>query len=298
MSVPINDLIVASVSKMVDDSQIDGYREPSHSDLEFYIGRFGLADADPKAQGQTVGKAKRVRAVLSWAIDNDPTAGGKLLEALIAKIRASGGFRDTSDNYVGSESIQQAIDAFESEGFVLSMDGSLQAKNLESLRGRDATEALLGYARRAQKGSEDAALVSGTGKDLLEATAAHVLTTKYGSYPQQANFPALLGQAFVALGLATPEDAPSSTEPPERVMERGMYQSAVGVNRLRNKEGTGHGRPWVPGLGKAETEAAIELAGTITIYMLEKLHGRCRSRIQGCRNGHTVSRTLLCEGIS
>ncbi|WP_093427996.1 abortive infection family protein [Thiohalospira halophila] len=259
---------------MVDDSQIDGYREPSHSDLEFYIGRFGLKDGDPKSQGQTVGKAKRVRAVLSWAIDNDPEAGAKLIEALISKIRASGGFRDSSENYIGSESVRHAIDAFESEGFVLSMDGSLRAKNLESLRGRELTEALLGYARRAQKGSHDAALVSGTGKDLLEATAAHVLNTKYGEYPQQANFPALLGQAFVVLGLATPEDAPCSTEPPQRMMERGMYQAALGVNRLRNKEGTGHGRPWIPGLGEAEFSAAIELAGTIASYMLAKLNER------------------------
>jgi len=274
MTLPITDLIVAAVSKMVDDSQADNYREPSHSDLEFYIGRVGLTQADPKAQGQTVGKAKRIRAVLSWAIDNDPAAGGKLIESLVSKIRASGGFRSSSENYIGEDVILRAIEAFESEGYILSKDGDLRPKNLESLSGRELTEALRRYALRAKKGAEDAALLSGTGKDLLEATAAHVITVKYGSYPQQANFPALLGQAFVALGLATPEDPPSSTEKPCRVMERGMYQSAVGVNRLRNKEGTGHGRPWVPGISKSEAESAIELAGTIAGYMLDKLNDR------------------------
>lgn len=274
MTMLITDLIVAAVSKMVDDSQVEGYREPSHSDLEFYIGRAGLTNADPKAQGQTVGKAKRVRAVLSWAVDNDQAAGGKLVEALISKIRASGGFREASENFIGREVIRQAIEAFATEGYVLSADGALQAKNLETLSGKELTDALRGYANRAQKGSEDAALVSGTGKDLLEATAAHVITMKYGSYPQQANFPALLGQAFIALGLATPEDAPSSSEEPHRVMERGMYQSAVGVNRLRNKEGSGHGRPWVPGIERAEAKAAIEMAGIIAGYMLDKLENR------------------------
>lgn len=274
MGLPVTDLIVAAVSKMVDDSQADTYREPSHSDLEFYISRVGLTEADPKAQGQTVGKAKRVRAVLSWAVDNDQAAGGKLIEALLAKIRAAGGFRETSDNYIGKDVIDRAVEAFDAEGYALSRDGDLRAKNLESLSGRELTDALLGYARRAKRGSEDAALLSGTGKDLLEATAAHVISVKFGSYPQQANFPALLGQAFVALGLATPEDPASSSEAPHRVMERGMYQSAVGVNRLRNKEGTGHGRPWAPGLSSAEAEAAIELAGTIAGYMLDKLSGR------------------------
>jgi len=271
MTLPITDLIVAAVSKMVDDSQSGTYREPSHSDLDFYIGRAGLSNVDPKVQGQSVGKAKRLRAVLSWALDNDQAAGSKLVEGLISKIRASGGFRETSDNHIGKEVILRAVDAFNSEGYVLAMDGDLRSTNLESLSGRSLTEALSAYARRAKKGAEDAALLSGTSKDLLEATAAHVITVKFGAYPQQANFPALLGQAFVALGLATPEDPPLSTEAPCRMMERGMYQVAVGVNRLRNKEGTGHGRPWSTGITKAEAEAAVELAGVISGYMLDKL---------------------------
>lgn len=271
MALPITDLIVAAVSKMIDDSQAGAYREPTHSDLDFYIGRCNLSSVDPKMQGQTVGKAKRVRAVLSWALDNDPAAGGKLITALISKIRASGGFRENSENYVGKEVIVRAIDAFSSEGYVLAMDGDLRPKNLATLSGCDLTEALRAYARRAMKGAEDAALLSGTGKDLLEATAAHVISVKFGVYPQHANFPTLLGQAFIALGLATSADPSSSVEAPGRVMERGMYQAAVGVNRLRNKEGTGHGRPWAPGITKEEAAAAIELAGVIAGYMLDKL---------------------------
>ncbi|HUT70164.1 MAG TPA: abortive infection family protein [Desulfatiglandales bacterium] len=274
MPVPVTDLIVAAVSKLVDDSHAEGYREPSHSDIEFYVNRVGLTQADPKAQGQTVGKAKRVRAVLSWAIDNDPEAGGELVEALVSKIRASGGFRVESENYVGHEAITSAVEAFASEGYVLSSDGDLRAKNLDSLSGRELTEALKGYARRAKRGAEDAALLTGTSKDLLEATAAHVITTKYGSYSNRANFPTLLGQAFVALGLATPEDPETPGEAPHRPMERSMYQAACGVNRLRNREGTGHGRPWVPGVSKAEAQAAAELSGCIAAYMLDKLEMR------------------------
>jgi len=133
MPAPISDLIVAAVSKMVDDSQADTYREPSHSDLDFYIARVGLNAADPKSQGQTVGKAKRVGAVLSLALDNDPVAGGKLIESLVAKVRASGGFRDTSENFIGMGAIERAIEAFDSEGFLLTEDGDFRPKNLEAL---------------------------------------------------------------------------------------------------------------------------------------------------------------------
>lgn len=42
------------------------------------------------------------------------------------------------------------------------------------------TEALHAYVRRAKKGSMDSALLAGTGKDLLEAVAKHVLLVKWG----------------------------------------------------------------------------------------------------------------------
>jgi hypothetical protein len=125
--------------------------------------------------------------------------------------RAGGGFRPESVNYVGADAIENARAAFRSEGFDLSFDGILLPVAFDGLTGRDATEALRSYARRAIRGSDDNPLVVGTSKDLLEATAAHVLTEWYGSYPHDANFPTLLGQAFVALNLATPaQSRPSS----------------------------------------------------------------------------------------
>jgi len=55
-----------------------------------------------------------------------------------------------------------------------------------------------------------------------------------------------------------------------------MFNSALGVNRLRNKQGTGHGRPWLPTLSDEEVKAAIEIVGTVSAYMLAKLSRRER----------------------
>lgn len=273
MALPITDTIIAAIAKLMDDSKTGGeYREPAHSDIEFYVNRCGLTSADPKAQGQTVGKAKRVRAILSWALDNNADAGSKLIEQLLSKVRASGGFREQSPNFVGSEAIQNAITAFDAEGYDLSSDGDIRPKILENLKGRDLTKALEAYARRAQKGVEDAALLSGTGKDLLEATAAHILQTKYGSYSSGTNFQALLGQAYIALGLTVPEQPPQPGESPIKALERAMFETACAINRLRNKQGTGHGRPWLPTLTKTDAIAAVEMVGSIASYLLSKLN--------------------------
>ena len=267
MPAPLTDSIILAIARLVDDAQSET-REPSHSDLEFQISRARLTLGDPKAQGQLVGKAKRIRGTLSWAFENNVAAGEALVESLLSLLRACGGFRPSSPNYVGSEAIANAIAAFHSEGFTLSQDGELQPMLLENLSGPELSEALAAYVRRAQRGAEDAALLTGTGKDLLEATAAHILVERNGTYPRGANFEALLGMAFVAMDLATPLHPDQPGEAPQRKTERAMFSLALGINAMRNKLGTGHGRPWLPTITDTEARAAINFMGTIAEWLL------------------------------
>lgn len=277
MTLPINDTIIASVAQLIDDSRSNGqFRDPTHSDLDFYVNQAGLAAFDPKGQGQTVGKAKRLRAILHESLEKNLPGGPTLISTILSKVKACGGFRGSSPNFVGIEAIANAQAAFDSEGYALSADGSIGPKVLDSLRGAELTAALRAYAERARKGSQDAALLTGTGKDLLEATAAHALMTVNGSYPTGANFQSLLGMAFVAMGLAVPEMPEQPGESPIKVMERGMFTSAIGVNRLRNKQGTGHGRPFLPSLTEDEAKTAIEIMGCVASYVLAKLAARSR----------------------
>lgn len=267
MPAPLTDSVIIAMARLVDDAQTET-REPSHSDLEFQISRARLTQGDPKAQGQLVGKAKRIRGTLSWALENNPSGGEALVESLLALIRACGGFRTTSTNHVGAEAVTNAIDAFRAEGFVLTNDGELQPQILENLSGAALSTALQSYIRRAKRGADDAALLAGTSKDLLEATAAHILVERNGRYPQNANFEGLLGFAFVAIGLATPQHAVQPGEAPQCKAERAMFSLACAVNAMRNKLGTGHGRPWLPNITDTEARAAIQFMGTIAEWML------------------------------
>jgi hypothetical protein len=136
------------------------------------------------------------------------------------------------------------------------------------LGGAQLTDALESYVRRARRGSEDAALLVGVGKDLLEATAAHVIHERFGHYPQQNNFPTLLGQAFVAVGMTTPQNPSTPGEPPQCRLQRAMYEAGCAVNSLRNKQGTGHGRPWLPTVSDGEARAAVQLMGIVAGFLL------------------------------
>ena len=269
MTPPLTDTIATAIARLVDDAQI-ARRDPSHSELTFHIERTGLSGYDPKQQGLSVGKGKRLRFVLSSAIEHDLDAGGKLVGLLLALLRGHGGFRPGSPNYVTAEAIDNAVAAFATEGYDLSLEGELRPRVLESSSTLERFSALRSYARRAQRGVADAALVSGTGKDLLEATAAHIVQERYGNYPQTANFQTLLGQAFSALEMATPEHPRGQGEPPTRAIERSMFQLACDINRLRNKEGTGHGRPWLTRISATEAKTATEFMGVIAEYMLNR----------------------------
>lgn len=286
---PLSDAIIVAISKLIDDAMDAERREPSHSDIEFEIRKAGLTKGDPRRHGQPVGKAKRIRSVLSWAMENAPEVGERFLAALLSLVRGCGGFRKDSPNYCGAHGINSATDAFRAEGYLLAENGELTPMALDSLEGAELSDALKTYVRRAKRGVPDAALLIGTSKDLLEATAAHVIVERFGTYPSHANFPALLGQAFVALNLATPQTPPQQGAAPEKGLERSLYELGCAVNALRNKHGTGHGRPWLPSVNETQARAATEAVGTIAEFLLSALEGvrdlEAGSRVTGRGNG-------------
>lgn len=268
--VPVSDTIIYALANLVDDAQKDR-RDPSHSDIEFQIDRAKLKDGDPNKDGVPVGKAKRVRGVLNWALDNEIQKAECFVAGLISAVKSCGGFRETSPNYVGIEAISNLSSALKPEGFLLGEDGTISPVALDSLSGRNLTDALRIYVNRAKKGIEDSALVVGTSKDLMEAVAAHVIQEIWGIYPSTANFPSLLGQAFVALDMATPEKPKEKGEHQRCRMESSLYETACSINNLRNKQGSGHGRPWLPDLQTSEVKAAVELIGVISELLLDNL---------------------------
>ncbi len=269
--IPLDDSIAYAIAKLVDDAQAER-RDPSHSDIHFEIQKAGLEKFDPNKPGQSpVGKMKRVRTVLVSSFEEFAEKAEKFAYGLLSSIRANGGFRKESPNYVGDDGIKNFASALKPKGILLGGDGSVTPLILDGLSADEYTEALSNYISRAKKGMEDSALIVGTSKDLMEAVAAHVIVEEFGNYPTYSNFPTLLGQAFIALGMATSQDKKIEREHPRKEIERNLYDLACSINRLRNKQGTGHGRPWIPDLKDDESKEAIQFIGLISDKMLRKL---------------------------
>lgn len=269
----LSESMVHAVGRLVDDWQ--NPREPTHSDIGATLARAGLAHADPHADptAQKMGKQKRVRQALQCALDSDVAAGTQGVEAFINLVRGSGGFLPSSPNYCGEDAIRTCVAAFEGEPVELTVDGVLRPRNLSALSGRELSDALRSYIIRAQRGHEDSVLLAGTGKDIIEAAAAHVVTERYGSYSEHADFPTLLGQAFVAVGLDAqrPKQESGGVDGARTALSLALYDLACAVNRVRNKAGSGHGRPFIPDLAPEEVRTATEAAGLVAGRLLDAL---------------------------
>lgn len=248
---------------------------PSHDELSTLIRRAGLADLDPLngSPGVQVGKMRRVRGILLAAVGVRQAQGDAFVRALIEAARAQGGFRPGDSNYPGAGRVVALRDALRNQGYHLDDDGRLYPIQLEALDGRELTEALRAYVRRARMGGWDPAVVLGTGKSLEEAAARHVLKERTGEYQRNANLPATLYQAFSVLGLSAPPKAVLDTIPPDprEALDQAVWLLGVAVNRFRNAEGEGHGRPEAPATTQAEA-SIVGLAAALVTELLLSAH--------------------------
>ena len=189
-----------------------------------------------------------MRGVMTYASDHDSASGLQFATQLIAQLRAYGAFDPHSENYAGASKVDRLRKSLDRVGHVLDTSGALRPRVIDNLSGTELTAALQAYVDRINANPLDAPLQIGTGKDLDEAVAKHVLERKTGGYPDHgraATFPFILAQAFTVIGLSVPSTSDLDPDP-HRAVQQSLFQLAIAVNRLRNDAGTGHGRPSGP----------------------------------------------------
>jgi hypothetical protein len=210
-----------------------------------------------------------------WLLTAMPPRGVPLAQDIVALLRAHGAFSTTTQNYAGSEKITQLAQAFSRLGLTLDTDGTLRSTVIDNLSGTELTAALRAYVDRINLNPDDAPLQLGTGKELDEAAARHVLQELLGDYSVTDNFPVTLTSAFTAIGFATPTSVPKLDPDPHRAVQQCLFLLGIAINRLRNDAGTGHGRPGQPRktspLSPAEARLVARATALLAGALLDKL---------------------------
>lgn len=257
-------------------------RGPSHDELDRAFVQTGLAAGDPAPGGtdpwgKSVGKMKRLRSVFDHATQHDTEAGLRLARRIVVILQGGGAFNASLPAFAGVEKIERLRSSFDRAGFVLRPDGDLRAKVIDNLEGTERTEWLQAYVDRLNANPDDVPLQIGTGKELDEATARHVIEQKAGDYKvsgRGSDFPFTLSQAFYLVGFAGPPTATLDPDP-HRAVQQCLFLLAKEVNRLRNDAGTGHGRPSGPKRTSPLTPAEARLVARATALvagaLLDKL---------------------------
>lgn len=250
---------------------------PSHNELDIAFERAGLKAGDPapggkSSAGSPLGKTKRIRQALAYATDHDPAAGLKFSRQLVDSIRADGMFEQSLDKYVGETKIVLLRKAFARIGYTLGTTGALVPTVIDNLEGTELSEALRAYVARINLNPDDAALQVGTGKELDEAAARHVLIERTGSYEtsgRAGSFPVTLAQAFTALDLEIPPSEINKllSADPRRQVHQCLFLLGAAVNRLRNDAGTGHGRPDSPRRSSPISQAEARMVSRATALL-------------------------------
>jgi hypothetical protein len=251
---------------------IDADRPPSHDELARLFAGVGLSAGDP---GPSEGKVKRMRAVIAHAQRHDRNAGARLVYRLIGVIRGAGGFRSDSPSFVGKDVFRNLQDAYRSSGYELADDGELRPLLLDNVPQAERHAVLGAYVRRIRAGASDAPLVSGSGKDLLEASAQTVMDMKRATYAG-SDFPGVLYHAFEAVDLPTPEIAAMeqfrrtlSSDPGERVQQV-LYLLGCEINKLRNAQGAGHGHAYPATITDLEARTATQAMALVSELLLAR----------------------------
>lgn len=261
MSVPLNDGIAFAAAKLVDDA---GKREPTHDDISHVAKRSGTILGDLEGTG---GKAKRVRAMLSWALETDLRAGSAFLESLISLVRARGGFREASPNYCGSDAIKDLSAQLAHAGWTLDADGQLHETSIAQ-GGTARIQDLRRLAQFLVDGRVMDPRVNHEGIDVLEAAARLVVSERLNPEHPPANAQSALMSAFGVLGLQLPGASLPAANPQHEIQRAWCSLGLAAIGLRQMNQGTS---PWLPIVTPPQAPGLSRALGLVALLLLDAL---------------------------
>lgn len=270
MENPVNGEVVAALSAFV-----RGGVGPPHSSLTSAFFAAGLTDLTTYVQSspQSLNKVDRITEA-GRAVWRQPSGGRRLVEELLSVYRVNGIFADSSLDMEKS-ALRSAL---RQQGWSLDIEGRLEPLGEVHLEVGDR-QALNDQLNRLRRNTEDAALLLGTAKELLESVGKLVLEEGNRLPGRRMDFPEVMALSMEQLGVM-PRQVDSSTDGGKQL--RKVYQSVRSIveviNELRNDHGTGHGRTLPSGVSVEAARFMIRQA-TIVAELLLSTHdsqmGRC-----------------------
>ena len=269
MENPINGEVVAALTVFV-----RGGSGPSHSSLTSAFLAAGIVGLTPYSSGSfdSLSKVDRITEA-ACKVWQQSTRGRRLVEEILSIYRVAGIF--------GDPNLQMEVASLRSallqRGWALDTDGRLDRLGDIDLEVGDR-QALNDQLNRLRHNTEDAGLLLGTAKELLESVGKFVLEENGRLPDRRINMPEVMTVSMELLGIM-PVQVDASTEGGKQL--RKVYQAVRtvvdAINELRNDHGTGHGRTLPSGVSVEAARFMIRQA-TMVAEMMLATHDRQMGR--------------------
>lgn len=263
---PVNDEVAGALAAFW-----FGGTGPSHSKIASVFATAGYGDDDPWVpETQKPNKEERVLAVLR-AARRRPERARQLVDALLVQLRVAGCFDSARTSVYDRDRVRTAQRAFRPLGWVLSDDGFLSPAGAIDLTtgGREALDEQVDRLRRA---TDDPGQLLGSAKDLLEAVAKFVMeefgvtVAKSDSFDHSWH---LARERLNLLPAQVNQALPGANN--IRAILQSSWTIAEQVNKLRNLQGTGHGRTLPTGVSADMALLVVREACSVAEFVLATL---------------------------
>ena len=269
---PVSDEIAATLGAFV-----SGGAGPTHTVLTRIFNQTGYGRAAPydaKSPSQQLNKESRVQMTIQAAV-RDPARSLDLVEGLLSAYSSSGFFNQSKDPILEKERCikrRLAKQAFMQIGWELTTSGEIHPAGVASVVSTEGRPAIEEQLERLRRSSDDPALMLGTAKEMLESTAKYVCESFSVPYDNIRSFDTLWCHARELIGLLPQQVNLSEPGAEElRTILESSWTIASMANKLRNKEGTGHGRTLPTAINPSVATLVVREVCNVVQFVLETL---------------------------
>ncbi|MGP4916300.1 abortive infection family protein [Brachybacterium tyrofermentans] len=239
---------------------------PTHADMDVAFRRAQVSSPQsPPGTGiNSISKARRINNAFDAAEDGQING---LIRALTMSLMTKGVFSRAPHSPDLQQMVAELRRSLTHVGWELSETGTLAPLGIIDVQagGREALELQL---KRLRNSGDDISLMVGAAKDSLEAAAKFVLEERQQSYQPDESLEALVNRAMKLAGISTrPADATSEASKALATLNQSVPKIAEAVRKVRNDQGSGHGRTVLTTMSKPEATFIRDLTLSVVNWL-------------------------------
>lgn len=244
---------------------------PTHSDMDLAFRRAGVSS--PQGSGfPSISKSRRITNAFDDAEDKAPDRTSSLIKALTSALATKRVFEES--DVVTQQMLTRLRADLARIGWKLSDAGELSPLGTIEVQtgGREALDQQL---KRLRNSSDDVSLMLGASKDALEAAAKFVLEERHQTFRPDEPVEALVNRAMKLAEISVrPTDASNESSKALATFAQTVPKIAEAVRKVRNDQGSGHGRTAVASLSLAEASFVRDLTLSVVNFLISEHQAR------------------------